>query len=88
MTFRIVADSPNGNLSVNRATCEHFISQSLAGNHWPCFRCPFAKRLRDVIYPAPMYVCPHGAGYFYPYDQDMDNLHFSFDRGATLILKP
>jgi hypothetical protein len=79
MTFHIVTDSPRGNLAVNRATCEHFISQSRSGNHWPCFRCPFAKPLRDVNSLALMYVCPHGVGYFSPYDPDNDNLHFRFD---------
>ena len=79
MTFNSVTDSPSGNLAVNRATCERFISQSRAGNHWPCVKCPFAKRLRDVISFAPMYACPHGAGYFSPYDPDNDNLYFRFD---------
>ncbi len=80
MTFHFATDSPRGNLAVNRATCEHFISQIRTGNHWPCFRCPFVKRLYANDCSAPMYVCPHGMGYFHPYDPDMDNLHFSFDR--------
>lgn len=91
MTFRIVTDSPRGNLAVNRATCEHFINQSRAGNHWPCFRCPFVKRLCDNDFWAPMYACPHGIGYFDPYDPDRDSLHFSFDvpkRKDTDCLKP
>lgn len=92
MTFHIITDSPSGNLAVNRATCERFISQSRAGNnHWPCFRCPFAKPLRDVTYSALIYACPHGMGYFDSYDSDNDNLHFRFDvlkRKDTDCLKP
>lgn len=79
MTLNIVPDSPRGNLAVNRAMCERFIVQSHSGNHWPCFRCPFAKPFHDTLYFEPMYACPHGMWHFSLFDPDNDNLHFRFD---------
>ena len=58
---KILTDHPNGNLAVNRATCDNFIKRSREGFPYPCVMCPQRKKVNSIDYWDPILVCPCGA---------------------------
>ena len=68
---KIITDHQNGNLAVNRATCDTFIKRSREGVPYPCVTCPQRKRINHIDYWDPIFVCPCGAERF---DIDKESL--------------